>query len=242
MPKIEALDGNAPPPNSGLSHQAIEDYLKTIYHLSDGGTLVSTSELALARGVKQASATGMVKRLAELNLVNYKKHSGVSLTESGEKIALEVIRHHRLIETYLIEALGFTWDEVHEQADILEHVISEKLEERIASALNHPKFDPHGAPIPNKDGSLPMKQTEKLYAMPEGSEGVIAEVHKDNDVEMLRYLAKLGIRPGVEIKVVSKAPFDGPITLKIDGDQKTMGFKIAHAISVEPKNGPPADH
>ena len=233
MPKIESLDGNLKDDRGGLSHQAIEDYLKTIYHLSEENDRVSTSQLAEARGVKQASATGMVKRLAELNLVNYKKHSGVFLTEAGKKIALEVIRHHRLIETYLIEALGFTWDEVHDQADILEHVISEKLEDRIASVLNDPEFDPHGAPIPKKDGTLPVKEMERLYRLPKGTKGLVAEIHRDNDVEMLRYLADNGIRPGVEIEITEKAPFDGPITLSVAGTLIVIGDKVAQAISIE---------
>ena len=165
MPDIKALRKASNSSKSGPSHQAIEDYLKTIYRLAQEEFPVSTSRLAEARDVKPASVTGMIKRLASLDLVNYQKHYGVTLTESGRKIALEVIRHHRLIETYLMKALGFEWDEVHEQADLLEHVISEKLEARIAAYLNHPEFDPHGAPIPRKDGSIPHVQTRPLTTM-----------------------------------------------------------------------------
>ena len=146
MPRIEALENSSSPQRDSLNHQAIEDYLKTIYTLAEVESPVSTSRIADARQVKPGSVTSMLRRLSSLNLVNYEKHYGVTLTENGEKIALEVIRHHRLLELYLMEALGFGWDEVHEQADLLEHVISEKLEERIAAALGYPTLDPHGDP------------------------------------------------------------------------------------------------
>ncbi|MEM7802066.1 MAG: metal-dependent transcriptional regulator [Chloroflexota bacterium] len=233
MPIIEGLDGDQSNKRGGLSHQAIEDYLKTIYALSSDGSLVSTSQLAQARGVKAASVTGMIKRLSELKLVDYEKSKGVALTPSGEKIALEVIRHHRLIETYLIEALGFSWDEVHDQADILEHVISEKLEERIDSVLNFPEYDPHGAPIPKKDGSLPEKETVDLIDLTAGQAGQVAEILQDDDPEMLRYFADKGVRPGVPIRVIEKAPFDGPITLEIGGIEVILGYNVAKAITVE---------
>lgn len=233
MPKIESLDNDQPNRRGGLSHQAIEDYLKTIYTLSNDGDLVSTSQLAQARGVRAASVTGMIKRLADLKLVDYEKSKGVTLTPSGEKIALEVLRHHRLIETYLIEALGFSWDEVHDQADILEHVISEKLEERIDTVLNFPEFDPHGAPIPQKDGSIPQKDTEKLIDLPPGSKGTVAEILQDDDAEMLRYFAQKGIRPGVRLEIVDKAPFDGPLTLLINDTELILGYNIAQTIAVE---------
>ncbi|MCA9978497.1 MAG: metal-dependent transcriptional regulator, partial [Anaerolineales bacterium] len=154
MPEIEALKSGSSTQRDGLNHQAIEDYLKTIYMLAELESPVSTSRIAEARDVKPASVTSMLQRLAKLKMVDYKKHSGVTLTTAGEKVALEVIRHHRLLELYLMEALGFEWDEVHEQADILEHVISEKLEERIAAFLGHPTVDPHGDPIPAKDGTI----------------------------------------------------------------------------------------
>lgn len=233
MPIIEGLDGDQQNKRGGLSHQAIEDYLKTIYSLSSAGSLVSTSQLAQARGVKAASVTGMIKRLSELKLVDYEKSRGVSLTPAGEKIALEVIRHHRLIETYLIEALGFTWDEVHDQADILEHVISEKLEDRIDSALNFPEYDPHGAPIPKKDGSLPEKKTENLIELATGQRGRIAEILQDDDPEMLRYFAEKGILPGVDFTILEKAPFDGPLTLEIGNEPVILGYNVAKAIAIE---------
>ena len=166
MPEITFLPPGSSTQRGGLNHQAIEDYLKTIYSLAEEESPVSTSRIAAARNVKPASVTGMLQRLEQLQLVNYEKHYGVTLTETGHKIALEVIRHHRLIELYLIEALGFSWDEVHEQADILEHVISEKLEERIAAALGYPTFDPHGDPIPNKEGQIAQTDARPLISIP----------------------------------------------------------------------------
>lgn len=234
MPEIDSLMDSSSAQKGSLTHQAIEDYLKTIYVLAQEETPVSTSRIAEARDVKPGSATGMIKRLDKLNLVHYQKHYGVTLTDAGEKIALEVLRHHRLLETYLIEALGFSWDEVHEQADILEHVISEKLEERIAAALDHPKFDPHGAPIPSKDGQIPTLDTLPLTALPLGSVARVARIAYDEDAEMLRYLADLGLMPGQEITIKGIAPFDGPITIHIDDEVKIVGHNVATAVLVEP--------
>ncbi len=234
MPKIETLDSGSSQQRDNLNHQAIEDYLKTIFSLSQAETPVSTSRVADARQVKPASATSMIQRLAKLNLVEYKKHYGVTLTESGEKLALEVIRHHRLLELYLIEALGFSWDEVHEQADILEHVISEKLEDRIAAVLNHPKFDPHGDPIPSKEGVLPIIKTQHpLSAIQPQSRVKVSRIMDDSNSKMLRYLAQMGLMPGTAVTVIHVEPFDGPITVEIEGEQKIIGFNVATAVLVE---------
>lgn len=232
MPRIEALDGDDVAPRGGLDHQAIEDYLKTIYALAETESPVTTSRIAEARDVKPASATNMIQRLAKLNLVHYEKHYGVTLTDSGEKIALEVIRHHRLLELYLIEALGFGWDEVHEQADLLEHVISEKMEERIAAALGHPTVDPHGSPIPARDGSIAAVATRPLTLLTTGATAIIAEVANDHNPEMLRYLAELGLVPGTAVLVTAVAPFDGPITVQINGRDVVVGFAVASEILV----------
>jgi DtxR family Mn-dependent transcriptional regulator len=175
----------------------------------------------------------MIQRLAKLNLVNYAKHYGVTLTEAGEKLALEVIRHHRLLELYLMEALGFSWDEVHEQADILEHVISEKLEERIAAALNYPQFDPHGDPIPALDGSITSVSTLTLSNLPAGVGGRVARILEDSNSELLRYLAGLGLVPGAEVRMISIAPFDGPLTVEVGGEAKVIGRNLAELILVE---------
>ncbi len=232
MPEIETLADGTSRQRDGLNHQAIEDYLKTIYTLAHVESPVSTSRIAEAREVKPASATSMIQRLAKLNLVNYEKHYGVTLTPDGEKLALEVIRHHRLIELYLIEALGFTWDEVHEQADILEHVISEKLEERIAAALNHPEFDPHGDPIPSKEGVVRRVDSQLLTKLKVGDSAAVMRIPDDTNGELLRYLAQLGLVPGVQFTVVEIAPFDGPLTLDIDGKQQVIGRNVAASILV----------
>lgn len=232
MPRIEALESGSSTYRDSLNHQAIEDYLKTIYSLAESDSPVSTSRIAEARQVKPASVTSMLRRLADLNLVNYEKHYGVTLTESGEKIALEVLRHHRLLELYLMEALGFGWDEVHEQADLLEHVISEKLEERIAAALGHPTLDPHGDPIPAKDGSMVVQETQPLTASALGETVQVTRIVDDANSEMLRHLADLGLKPGVTVQVTAVAPFEGPLTIEVDGQVQLVGHKVACAVLV----------
>jgi DtxR family Mn-dependent transcriptional regulator len=233
MPKIDKLDRGQSQQRDSLTHQAIEDYVKTIYALALEESPVSTSRIATARSVKPASATSMIQRLAKLHLVNYEKHYGVTLTETGERLALEVIRHHRLLELYLMEALGFRWDEVHEQADILEHVISEKLEERIAAALNHPEFDPHGDPIPALDGTMAIKDTTALSDMVAGERARVARIPDDSNSELLRYLAGLGLVPGALVSIVEVAPFLGPLTVEVEDSQKIIGRNLADLVLVE---------
>jgi DtxR family transcriptional regulator, Mn-dependent transcriptional regulator len=232
MPKIKALETGSSLQRDGLNHQAIEDYLKTIYMLAETESPVSTSRIAEAREVKPASATSMIQRLDKLNLVNYEKHYGVTLTEAGEKIALEVIRHHRLIELYLIEALGFGWDEVHEQADVLEHVISEKLEERIAAALGHPTLDPHGDPIPAKDGTIIQVNAQPLSHLPLDRTAYVARIVDDANSERLRYLAQLGLTPGTALQVIRREPFEGPLTVSIGEKTAVVGFQVAQSVLV----------
>lgn len=232
-PDIKALPVGSSLQRDGLNHQAIEDYLKTIYMLEHEESPVSTSRIAAARDVKPGSATSMIQRLHKFNLVVYKKHYGVTLTEAGREIALEVLRHHRLVELYLMEALGFSWDEVHEQADILEHVISEKLEERMAAALNYPEFDPHGDPIPSKEGVMTQVDNKPLAKLEAGDSAVVSRIPDDTNGKLLRYLADLGLVPGTKIKVTQVAPFDGPITLEINGEPIVIGQKVAEAVLVE---------
>ncbi|MCA9972842.1 MAG: metal-dependent transcriptional regulator [Anaerolineales bacterium] len=239
MPKIDALDSGSSTQRDNLNHQAIEDYLKTIYMLAEEDSPVSTSRIADARQVRPASVTSMLQRLARLNLVDYEKHYGVTLTVSGTKVALEVIRHHRLLELYLMEALGFSWDEVHEQADILEHVISEKLEERIASFLGHPTVDPHGDPIPARDGTMVEMETRPLSSVRAGDRVAITRIIDDANSEMLRYLADLALLPGAVIRIVEVAPFDGPITFELAGKQRVIGFTVASSVLVTAVARPP---
>jgi DtxR family Mn-dependent transcriptional regulator len=233
MPKIDTLDHGQSQQRDSLTHQAIEDYVKTIYSLALEESPVSTSRIAAARSVKPASATSMIQRLARLKLVNYEKHYGVTLTDAGEKLALEVIRHHRLLELYLMEALGFRWDEVHEQADILEHVISEKLEERIAAALNHPEFDPHGDPIPALDGTMAVMDTTALSDMAAGDRVRVARIPDDSNSELLRYLAGLGLVPGAVVRLVEVAPFLGPLTVEVGDGRAVIGRNLADLVLVE---------
>lgn len=233
MPEITSLPPGSSTQRGSLNHQAIEDYLKTIFMLAEEESPVSTSRVAAARNVKPASVTGMLQRLENLQLVNYEKHYGVTLTESGRKIAVEVIRHHRLIELYLIEALGFTWDEVHEQADILEHVISEKLEERIAAALGYPTLDPHGDPIPSKEGVFAEADLRPMTSLKPQESARISRILNDDNSEMLRHLGDLGLTPGTEITVTALAPFDGPLTFLINKEKRMVGRAAAASVLVE---------
>jgi len=219
---------------SDLSH-AIEDYLKAIYELQKGELPVSTSALAQRLGYTSASVTGMLKKLAAQTprLVNYRRHRGVALTPTGEKIALEIIRHHRLIELYLMEALGYSWDEVHAEAEKLEHVISESLEERIANFLGDPELDPHGDPIPTKEGRIAASAGKRLSALGVGQTGRIIRV-VDEDPELLRYLTELGLRPQAMVIVTARAPFGGPVHVETDGGApQALGDKVAESVYVE---------
>jgi DtxR family Mn-dependent transcriptional regulator len=217
---------------------AVEDYLKAIYQLQGEGEegRASTSSLAERLGVARASVTGMLKKLAawKPRLVEYARYRGVRLTPAGEKIALEVIRHHRLIESYLHEALDYSWDEVHREADRLEHVISEAFEDRIAAKLGHPETDPHGDPIPERDGSLPERDEIRLTQLPQGQAGAICRVADDPD--LLRYLAELGLKLGAKIEVTEVSPLDGPVHVRQVGAQAThaLGRKVTDRVFVRP--------
>lgn len=195
---------------------AIEDYVRAIYQLAQEETPVSTTALARRMAVAPASVTGMLKRLHGLGLVNYEPYAGVSLSDSGERMALEVIRHHRLIETFLAEALGVSWDQVHDEAHRLEHHISEALEDRMAEVLGHPLRDPHGAPIPPKEGPFRPTLYPRLTQFGTGARLVIREV-ADEDAEHLRSLAHLGLRPDVAITVLRAQADEPTVTLALTG-------------------------
>ena len=211
---------------------AVQDYLKTIYKLQEDTGVVSTSALAEAMEVAAASVTGMVKKLAGLKLVRHNPYQGVTLTRAGEKMALEVIRHHRLLELYLAEALGYSWDKVHEEAERLEHVISEEFEDKIFEALGRPTRDPHGDPIPAKDGTLVAAEHDRLSDLEPGATGVIRQV-SDSDAEMLRYLGTRGLIPNAPVEVLEKAPFNGPVTVKTRETSHVLGRDLAQHIRVE---------
>src|SRR6188472_645362 len=191
---------------------AVEDYAKAIYALQErgDGCAVTTNALAERLHVTPASASAMVKKLDGIGLVTHTPYKGVQLTPKGEAIALEVIRHHRLLEAYLSESLGVPWDRVHDEAEVLEHVLSEELEELIAAKLGDPTHDPHGDPIPTRDGRVPESPSERMEAMSPGDRGVFVRI-SDSDSDMLRYLSDRGISPGDSFEIVDKQPFGGPL-------------------------------
>ena len=211
--------------------QSVEDYLKTIYTLEDEGKGASTTKIAESLEVSSASATNMVKRLAKMGLVNYQSYKGASLTSSGKKIALEIIRHHRLLELYLLEVMGYSWDEVHDEAEKLEHHISERFEDKIAKLLDDPTHDPHGDPIPTKEGLIPKMDARPLNEAEADRKYVVSRV-RDQDPEVLRYLEKTGLLPGVKVTVLDKGPFQGPVTLLIEEEEQVIGNEIAQNIFV----------
>jgi DtxR family Mn-dependent transcriptional regulator len=215
--------------------QSVEDYLKAIYKLeaSLDGKGVSTSKLAKEMGVANASVTNMVKRLSDLGMVTYESYYGSKLTDAGRKIALEMIRHHRLLELYLTEMLGYSWDEVHEEAEKLEHHISEQFEDTISELLNHPEFDPHGDPIPTKDGLMPKLGLKPLSAVEVNHTYEVKRV-KNQRPDFLRYLDNYNLTPGAKVELKRREPFDGPLTLTVNGTDITLGFKIAKDILVAP--------
>ncbi len=209
--------------------QAVEDYLKAIFDLARVDEVVTTSAIAERLGVTSASVTGMAKKLAGMNLVTHEPYRGVALTQAGQRIALEVIRHHRLIETYLHEALGVPWDRVHAEAEKIEHVLSEDLEARMDAALGHPTVDPHGSPIPTLDLEIAETDATPLTGLRAGQRGTVAEV-SDHDADLLRYVGDLGLYPRTPIVVVAVAPFDGPITVRVGAAERTVGRKAAQYI------------
>jgi DtxR family Mn-dependent transcriptional regulator len=213
---------------------AVEDYAKAIYALAHGpaGT-VSTTALAARLSVTPASASAMVKKLAERGLVEHVPYRGVRLTPQGERVALEVLRHHRLLELYLAEHLGVPWDAVHDEAEHLEHVISEDLEARIAAKLGHPTHDPHGDPIPDAELHIDEGTTRSLADLHPGDSGRFVRV-SDSDPEMLRYLDGRGVRLGDLLEVVERQPFDGPLGVRVRGSVQVLGGRLAAAMRVEP--------
>ncbi|HEY4279156.1 MAG TPA: metal-dependent transcriptional regulator [Conexibacter sp.] len=201
-------------PASQPHSTAVEDYAKAIYALETrSGGAVSNNALAERLGVTPGSASGMVRKLDELGLVTHVPYKGVVLTEPGRKVALEMLRHHRLLELYLAESLGLPWDRVHAEAEVLEHHISEELEELIAAKLGNPTHDPHGDPIPTRELVLEESPSESLAALEVGARGRFTRI-SDQDPAMLRYLSNRGIRPGDDFVVVDKQPFGGPLFVR----------------------------
>jgi len=208
---------------------AVQDYAKAIYSI--GGD-ASTTAISERLGVSPASVSAMVKRLETLGLVTHRPYKGVTLTSAGERVALEVIRHHRLVELYLAQALGMPWDRVHEEAEVLEHAISPQLSELIAEALGNPKRDPHGDPIPSAEGEIEERPTLPLAELEPGDSGTFVRV-SDSDPAMLRYLSLRGIRPGDRFEVLDKQPFEGPLSVRFGDQDHVLGGALARAMRTE---------
>lgn len=211
---------------------AVEDYLKTIYELAARDGVAATSDVANALRVAPASVTGMIRRLAALGLLDYVKYRGVHLTENGRRAALGTIRRHRILETYLTRVLGYPWDRVHDEAERLEHAASDELIECMSEALGHPTADPHGAPIPTVDGQVDERMLQTLAELPEGVRAQMVRV-SDKNPDLLRYLAEITLQPGVAVTVLARAPFDGPITLRVGDSEAVVGAPLASQVLVE---------
>jgi DtxR family Mn-dependent transcriptional regulator len=221
---------------SEIITQSIQDYLKHIYELNENGGAASTNDIATRLNIAPASVTGMLQKLASSNppLVVYKKHQGVTLTKSGEKAALEVIRHHRLLESFLVNTLGYSWDEVHSEADKLEHVISEDFEARMAKALGNPTRDPHGELIPTADLIMPTDDSCPLASLRTDETATVKRV-SDDDPALLRHLQEIGVVPEVKVTVKNYSEFDGNLTIKVTGQKSNivLGKTITNQIFVE---------
>jgi len=212
---------------------AVEDYAKAIYALQTRrGADVNTNALAERLHVTPASASNMVKKLDAVGLVEHVPYKGVRLTAAGERVALEVLRHHRLLELYLAETLDVPWDRVHDEAEVLEHVLSEELEELIARKLGNPTHDPHGDPIPTRELRIEEGHTTSMQALESGAEGRFVRI-SDSDPEMLRYLAERGIAPGDEFEIVDKQPFEGPVSARFGDRVLVLGGALARAMRAE---------
>lgn len=215
--------------------KAIEDYLKCIYKLEDLTAKdkgVHTSAIASRLGVAQASVSNMIKKLSEQGYVEYAPYYGVSLTETGRQLALQMIRRHRVIEQYLVERLDYSWDEVDAEAEVLEHAVSEKLVNAMWDALGRPSYDPHGSPIPDQDGMILPQNLLPLSEFTEGVKAQLARIKNRSPAE-LRYLSSIGLTMGVEVCIKSKAPFNGPLMIEVDDHLHALDYRLASALMVE---------
>lgn len=212
--------------------EPVEDYLKAIYELEQSGAAAGTNELAARLGIAPASVSGMVRRLADQELIAHERYKGARLTDAGRRAALRTIRRHRVIETYLTRALGYPWDRVHDEAERLEHACSDELVDRMAAAVGEPEHDPHGAPIPTREGTVDERRYASIADLEVGDAVCVRRV-SDEDGDRLRYLAELGIVPGVQLEVLERAPFEGPITVGIGGEKRLIGPSLAAEVLVE---------
>ncbi|HEY9383538.1 MAG TPA: metal-dependent transcriptional regulator [Gemmatimonadales bacterium] len=209
--------------------RSVEDYLKAIYRLSQGTQPAATSEIAELLGLSPPSVSGMVRRLSEQGLLEYVPYRGVLLTASGRRVALQMVRRHRLIEAYLVGFLGYSWDTVHDEAERLEHAVSDLLIERMALALGHPRFDPHGDPIPSPDGSVDELVYTPLAEIPVGEAAEVRRVDT-SQADRLRYLEHSGLKPGTRLTILARQPFRGPTTLRIGGEDQVIGHELAQQV------------
>jgi DtxR family Mn-dependent transcriptional regulator len=213
---------------------AVQDYAKAIFTLESRDGAASTTNLATLLEVRPASVSGMLRKLSALGLVEHERYHGVRLTQRGRRVALEVIRHHRLVELFLVESLGMTWDEVHAEAEVLEHALSEELEDLIAAKLGDPKVDPHGDPIPSRELKLVQTSAPMLEELEPGETATFVRI-SDAEPEMLRFLGERGIVPGSRLELVERQPFDGPLFVRAGGAVHVLGATLARAMHVQPE-------
>ena len=214
--------------------RSIEDYLKVIYKLEQESGSAQTSAIADALSIAPPSVSGMVKRLADAGLVTHVPYRRVELTEDGRRQALKMLRRHRILESYLISQLGYDWDNVHQEAERMEHAVSDELIERMAASLGNPTRDPHGAPIPTAAGAVEPSRYVPMTEIDVGSTGRFRMVG-DSDAERLRFIASLGLRPGVEFDVLARQPFNGPVTVRLGNREEVIGFELASSLQCEQK-------
>lgn len=233
---MTAPDSSTPPALT----EPVEDYLKAIYELETRHGAAGTTDVAQALAVAPASVTGMIRRLATQGYLDHVPYKGVQLTPLGRRAALRTIRRHRILETYLTRVLGYPWDRVHDEAERLEHAASDELIACMAAALDHPTVDPHGAPIPTVEGEVDERAHRTLAELGVGETARMVRVVTDKNASLLRYLAEIALQPGAEVTLVAKAPFDGPITLRIGGAEPVVGPILAAQVLVETMPAEPA--
>jgi DtxR family transcriptional regulator, Mn-dependent transcriptional regulator len=209
----------------------VEDYLKAIFELEQSGEPAETNAIARILDIAPASVSGMIRRLAEQGLITHERYRGARLTSAGRRAALRTLRRHRVIEAYLTSALGYSWDRVHDEAERLEHAASDELIDRMAEAIGEPETDPHGAPIPTREGTLHQRRLVPLSSLDAGETARVERV-SDKNGDRLRYLAELGIVPGAELQIVAREPFEGPIAMRIGDSRRTIGSELASQILV----------
>ncbi|HUE77783.1 MAG TPA: metal-dependent transcriptional regulator [Longimicrobiales bacterium] len=211
---------------------AVEDYLKAIYQLAEGDAAVGTSAIAERLGVAPGSVTGMLKRLGKLSLVEHERYQGARLTDTGRREAIRMIRRHRVLELFMVEILGYTWDQVHAEAERLEHAVSDGLVDRMAAVLGDPESDPHGHPIPSSAGQISVADLPTLAELQAGERGTLRRV-SDEDPAALRYLARLNLIPGVRLEILERTPFEGPLRVRVGETEEMIGLELAARLRVE---------